>query len=97
MNSANFLDAIKKKYGIRTDRRLGQILKISDTRVALYRAGEREFDDNTCRLVAFELGKPTESVLAEIRVVRDRRTRNEAAWRRLTRLARNGNAEFSDR
>lgn len=97
MKSAEFLDALKKKYGIRTDRRLGQILKISHSRISLYRAGKREFDDSTCKLVAIELGEPPEFVLAEIRAVRAGRTNNEAAWRRLTRLARKGKAEALNR
>ena len=93
MKSADFLDALKRKFGIRTDRRLGQILNISHPRVSLYRNGEREFDDDTCKLVASKLDEPVEFVLTEIRAIRDRRSQNEAAWRRLARLARKGKAE----
>ncbi len=47
VKSADFLDAIKKKYGIKTDYRLGQILKISPTRISMYRTSKREFDEDT--------------------------------------------------
>ena len=88
MNSAKFLDAIKKKHGIQTDYRLSQILEISHSRISMYRNGKREFDEDTCVLVAMELDEPMEYVMAEIQAVRASRTKHEAAWRRLARLAR---------
>lgn len=96
MDSAEFLDVLKKKYGIVTDLNLGQLLKVPQACIALYRTGECEFDDSTCKLVAFELGEAPEFVLAEIRAVRARRTEQEAAWRRLGRLARKGRAAVFD-
>ena len=90
MNSAKFLDAIKKKYGIQTDYRLGRILEISHARISNYRTGKREFDEDTCVLVAIELEEPVEYVLAEIQAVRAMRSKQTAAWRRLARLARKG-------
>ncbi len=90
MNSAEFMDALKKKYGIKTDLRLGQILKISHSRIAMYRTGKREFDEDTCALVAIELDEPMEYVMAEIQAVRTTRSNHTAAWRRLGRLARKG-------
>jgi len=90
VKSADFLDAIKKKYGIKTDYRLGQILKISPTRISMYRTSEREFDEATCELVAVELDETIEFLLAEIQAVRATRTKHEAAWRRLGRVARKG-------
>ena len=90
MKSADFLDAIKKKYGIKTDYRLGQILKISPTRISMYRTSEREFDEATCELVAIELDETIEFLLAEIQAIRATRTKYEAAWRRLARVARKG-------
>ena len=88
MKSADFLDAIKKKYGIKTDYRLGRILKISPSRISRYRTGQREFDEATCELVAIELNEPMEFLLAEIQAVRATRTKHEAAWRSLARLAK---------
>ena len=88
MKSADFLEAIKKKYGIKTDYRLGQILKISPTRISMYRTSEREFDEATCELVAIELDETIEFLLAEIQAVRATRTKHEVAWRRLARVAR---------
>ena len=88
MKSADFLEAIKKKYGIKTDYRLGQILKISPTRISMYRTSEREFDEATCELVAIELDEPIEYLVAEIQTVRATRTKHEAAWRRLARLVK---------
>ena len=90
MNSAKFLDAMKKKYGIKTDYRLGQILKISHSRISMYRTGKREFDDDTCVMVALELDEPIEFVKAEIQVVRAARSNQTAAWRRLSRFATKG-------
>ena len=90
MNSAKFLDAMKKKYGIKTDYRLGQILKISQSRISMYRTGKREFDDDTCVMVALELDEPIEFVKAEIQVVRAARSNQTAAWRRLSRFATKG-------
>ena len=90
MNSAKFLDAMKKKYGIKTDYRLGQILKISHSRISMYRTGKREFDENTCVMVAIELDETIEFVMAEIQAVRSARSNQTAAWRRLARLARKG-------
>ncbi len=90
MNSAGFLDALKKKYGIKTDLRLGQILKISHSRIAMYRTGKREFDEGTCKLVAIELDEPMEYVMAEIQAVRAMRSKHTAAWRNLARLAKKG-------
>ena len=88
MKSADFLDAIKKKYGIKTDYRLGRILRISPSRISRYRTGQREFDEATCELVAIELNEPMEFLLAEIQAVRATRTNHDAAWRRLARLAK---------
>ncbi len=88
MKSADFLDAIKKKYGIKTDYRLGRILKISPSRISRYRTGQREFDEATCELVAIELGESTEFLFTEIQAVRERRTNHDAAWRRLAKLAK---------
>ncbi len=90
MNSAEFIDALKEKYGIKTDLRLGQILKISHTRIAMYRTGKREFDEDTCALVAIELDEPMEYVMAEIQAVRAARSNHTAAWRRLARVAKKG-------
>lgn len=90
MNSAKFLDAIKKKRGIQTDYRLGRILEISHSRISNYRTGKREFDEDTCEMVAIELEEPVEYVMAEIQAVRAMRSKQTAAWRRLARLARKG-------
>ena len=90
MKSADFLEAIKKKYGIKTDYRLSRILKISPSRISMYRSSKREFDEDTCKLVAIELDETVEFLLAEIRAVRATRTKHEAAWRRLARVARKG-------
>ena len=87
MNSADFLDALKEKYGIKTDYRLSRILKISPSRISMYRTSQREFDEDTCKLVAIELDETVEFLLAEIHAVRATRTNHEAAWRRLARLA----------
>ena len=97
MNSAEFMDALKKKYGIKTDLRLGQILKISHSRIAMYRTGKREFDEDTCALVAIELDEPMEYVMAEIQAVRAARSNHTAAWRRLARLAKIGTAAAGSR
>ncbi len=88
MKSAEFLDAIKEKYGIKTYHRLRRILKISPSRISMYRNSKREFDADTCKLVAIELDETVEFLLAEIQAVRAMRTKHEAAWRRLARLAR---------
>jgi hypothetical protein len=84
------MDALKKKYGIKTDLRLGQILKISHSRIVMYRAGKREFDEDTCEQVAIELDESKEYVIAEIQAVRSARSNRTAAWRRLARLAKKG-------
>jgi len=88
VKSAEFLDAIKEKYGIKTDYRLSRILKIAPSRISMYRSSKREFDADTCKLVAIELDETVEFLLAEIRAVRAMRTKHEAAWRRLARVAR---------
>ena len=88
MNSAEFLDAIKEKYGIKTDHRLSQILKISPFQISMYRTSKREFDEDTCELVAIEPDETIGLLLAEIQAVRATRTKHEAAWRRLARLAK---------
>ena len=94
MKSAEFLDAIKEKYGIKTDYRLGRILKISPSRISMYRISKREFDEDTCDVVAIDLDETIEVLLAEIQAVRGTRTKHEAAWRRLGRVARKGKAAF---
>ncbi len=88
MNSAEFMDTLKKKYGIKTDLRLGQILEISHPRIAMYRTSKREFDEDTCKLVAIELDEPLEYVMAEIQAVRAMRSEQTATWRRLARRAK---------
>ena len=90
MKSADFLDAIKKKYAIKTDYPLSQILKISPSQISGYRTGQREFGEATCELVAIEIDEPIEYLLAEIQAVRATRTKHEAALRRLGRVARKG-------
>ena len=58
----------------------------------MYRISKREFDEDTCDLVAIDLDEAIEVLLAEIQAVRGTRTKHEAAWRRLGRVARKGKA-----
>ena len=69
----------KKKHGIKTDYSLGRILEISHSRISSYRTGKREFDEDTCELVAIELDEPLEYVMAEIQAVRAMRSEHTAA------------------
>jgi uncharacterized small protein (DUF1192 family) len=56
----------------------------------MYRTSKREFDEDTCELVAIELDETIEFLLAEIQAIRATRTKHEAAWRCLGRVARKG-------
>jgi len=63
----------------------------------MYRTGEREFDEDTCELVAIELDEPMEYVMAEIQAVRAARSNHTAAWRHRARLVKKGTAAADSR
>lgn len=89
MNSVEFLDAVRTRHGLTSDRQLAKHLKINQGRISLYRTGARKLDPEACIKVAKELGLPAEYVLASIQAERAKRTEHRRLWERLAKAARN--------
>jgi hypothetical protein len=58
MDSVQFLDAVRAKHDLPSDRKLAAFLNIPGGRVSLYRTGTRKLDPDACLKVAKAWGAP---------------------------------------
>ncbi len=92
MNSVQFLDAVRARHKIPSDRKLAKFLKMPQARVSAVRTGARKVDPDMAIKVAGALDFSAEYVLAEIQAERARKTRHAVIWKRLARLAKKAQA-----
>ncbi|HZF30018.1 MAG TPA: helix-turn-helix transcriptional regulator, partial [Gammaproteobacteria bacterium] len=88
MNSVDFLDAVRAKHGLESDRKLARFLGIDRSRMPNYRAGRRKLDPDACVAVAKALELPPEHVFAAVAAERAKRTEHRRIWERLAKLAK---------
>ena len=88
MDSVEFLDAVRARHGLTSDRKLAQFLGINQGRVSLYRTGQRKLDPEACIKVARALELSPEYVLASVQAERAKRTEHRRIWQRLAELAK---------
>jgi transcriptional regulator with XRE-family HTH domain len=83
-----FLDAVRKRHGLPSDRKLAAHLGIDQPRVVAYRKRRRTLDPDACIAVAAALKLPPEYVLASVQAERAKRTEHRKLWERLAKVAR---------
>lgn len=88
MKSADFLDAVRARHAIPSDRQLARFLGMTESRISLYRCGRREFGEETALQIAAALELDPGYVFAELAAERAKCTAVRDAWRRLSELAR---------
>lgn len=88
MNSVQFLDAVRTKHGLDSDRKLAKFLGIDRSRMPNYRAGRRKLDPDAALAVAKALELPPEHVFAAVAAERAKRTEHRRIWERLAKLAK---------
>src|SRR5262245_59542613 len=89
MDSVQFLDAVRERHGLPSDRKLAEFLGVDQPRVVAYRKGRRKLDPDACLAVAKALELPAEHVFAAIQAERAKRTEHRRVWERLAKLAKN--------
>lgn len=92
MNSVDFLDAVRERHGLPSDRKLGQFLDINGGRISLYRTGKRKLDPVACEKVANALGVDAGYVMAAVQAERAKRSTEREVWLRLAQLAKKSQA-----
>jgi transcriptional regulator with XRE-family HTH domain len=86
MKSADFLDALQRKFNVKSDRKLAAQLGWPGARVSKYRTGSREFDEQTCAAVAQLLNVSPAYVMAEIQAERADCTEVKEEWRAVAKM-----------
>lgn len=81
MNATNrYLDAVREKHGLPSDRKLGQHLGILPSRITLYRNRGDQLTEEHALAVAESLGVPFAQVWAELRAERTKHASVRDAW-----------------
>lgn len=88
MKSADFLDALQRKFRVNSDRKLAAQLGWDRARLSGYRTGRREFDERTCYAVAQLLNVSPAWVMAEIAAERADCTEVRDVWKAMARMLR---------
>lgn len=86
MNSIEFLDAVREKHGIQSDRKLAVFLKVDRTRIPAYRRGRRTLDPDACIAVAKALEVPPGYVMASVMAERAKSTEHRRIWEKAARF-----------
>jgi len=89
MDSVQFLDAVRARHRLPSDRKLAAFLGIDQPRVVAYRKGRRKLDPDACLAIARALELPAEHVFASIAAERAKRSEHRRVWERLAKLAKN--------
>ncbi len=92
MRSVEFLDAVRARHGLTSDRKLAAFLELEQPRVASYRTGRRTLDPEACVAVARALELPPEHVFASVQAERAKRTDHRRIWERLAKIAKHAGA-----
>jgi len=92
MKTVDFLDAVRRTYGLTTDYQLAKKLGFSTSRVAQYRISSRELDDEGCLKVAELLEMPAPYVMACIAAARAKSTEARRAWEKAAKMLKAGTA-----
>lgn len=88
MKSIEFLDAVRDRHGLTSDRKLAALLGIEQPRVSAVRNGRRRLDPEMAVAVAKALELPPEHVFAAVAAERAKRTEHRRIWERLAKLAK---------
>lgn len=91
MKSADFLDAVRAKHGLTSDYQVHKFLGIAQSRVSMYRTGRREFDDQTCIVIADCLGESSLYVMASIQAERAKCTEVKGVWEYCAKIGKRAN------
>lgn len=90
MNSCDYLDAVKKKHGLRSDYQLGKFLGWGHSRISNYRAGKTQFDETACLEIAEALEVNPLTVMADINAERAKDSAVKTFWQEVAKLAHKG-------
>ena len=83
MKTVDFLDAIRKAYGLTSDYQLCKFMGWKAPRVSSYRQGRSAFDEYTCIQVAERLHLEPLYVLAAVAAERAQLPDVRSAWRKI--------------
>lgn len=80
MKSAKFLDDIKIANGLRTDKELAEIFKVTKAAISQYKSGTRIMDNEMCLAVALTLGIDPLKVIMAADIDRAERSGQHSLW-----------------
>lgn len=92
MNSVEFLDAVREKHDIPSQRKLAQFFDVPDGHINNYYRGRRKLEAWMCRKVAAALELDPGYVMAEIEAERAKRTEDADAWHRVAEIVKRSQA-----
>lgn len=85
--SAQYIDAIRERHGLNSDRKAALLLGVSQPSVVRFRKGEDAFGDETATRVAELLDLEPEEVMIAAHAERARDPRTRALWEGLLKKA----------
>lgn len=80
MTTIEYLDAVKKRYGIASDYAVAKLLNFPQSSVSAYRNGRRTFDDDAALAVATALEINPLVVIAAANAERAKTDEQKARW-----------------
>ncbi len=92
MNSADFLDAVRRRHKLTSDYQVGKLTGINPSRISMYRVGRREFDDETCLLFAKALDVGPMYVIANIQAERANKPDLRRVWKAIAKMTKKAKA-----
>ncbi len=89
MNSKDFIEELKVKYGLPSNYAAARKIGISDSRISSYMRGRREFDDEISVRIAKLLHHHPAYVMAHIQACRSPRNDIKVIWRQTAKTVFN--------
>ena len=80
MKSVEYLEAVKNKFGLKSDRQLALHLKMAPNTISQYLLGKRVMDDEACLAVALQLEIDPMQVLGAAFLDRAEKTGQRSLW-----------------
>jgi len=80
MQSIKYLEMVREKYGITTDRALAEKIGVGQSAMSHYMKGNRIMDEETCLAVAIALEVPPDRILMAAGLDRAERSGQKSLW-----------------
>ena len=92
MNTLEYLQAVQKKHGLDSQRKVARHLDLPQGHVNNFFTGRRTLDPAAVRKVAESLGTDPTIVVADIQLERSKRPEDAAVWQRAVDLLKQATA-----